>query len=235
MVRSRGWCFTVNNWTDNDLAKCMALYKDDPTCTYLIVGFEKGRNKTPHLQCYIHYNNQKKWTEIKDRFGSWHIEAQKSGKNVAAYCYCMEDGDYYEMGKRPRQGHRTDLEVIKHDIHAGKPMKDISKEYFSQWCQYRRSFDEYKKMQVSYDTRLYTFDSREKSQVDWVYEMYSPEKDYIIKDALHSMDVVDLFKSRRYRNLFVPEFATSGIVLEYEYKEPEYILEIHAGNKTEDI
>lgn len=54
---------------------------------------------------------------LKKCFGDrYRWDKQRAKKNVAAYCYCMEDGDYIEFGERPRQGHRTDLEVIKHDL-----------------------------------------------------------------------------------------------------------------------
>lgn len=150
--QSNGFCYTVNNFTDEDIAAAMAMYEDDYNCKYTIIGFEKGdREETPHMQCYIYYT--KKITKgkfekyILEHFDkNLHSEIQCSPKNVAAYCYCMEERKYYEMGDRPRQGHRTDLEVIKHDLLSGKPEKQIANEYFSQWCQYRRAFTEFRSL-----------------------------------------------------------------------------------------
>lgn len=143
-VRSRGWCYTVNNYTDDDLADCMSLYEDDESCTYHIIGFEKGsRNGVPHLQCYIYYNEAKSWDTMYKRLHPNHFSAQKAKKNVSAYVYCMKDGNYFEQGTVPRQGNRTDLEAIRLRLEEGVSLKVIKKEYFNQWCQYRRAFDAY--------------------------------------------------------------------------------------------
>lgn len=143
-ARSRGWCYTVNNYTDDDIADCMSLYEDDTNATYQIIGFEKGDRKgVEHLQCYIHYREAVSWSVMRKRLYPNHVEPQKSHLNCFAYCYCMDGGNYYEQGEVPRQGHRTDLEVIRHRLDEGVPLRDLKKQYFSQWCQYRRAFNEY--------------------------------------------------------------------------------------------
>lgn len=172
--QSNGYCYTVNNYTDNDIAAAMAMYEDDTNAKYAIIGFEVGdREETPHMQCYIYYT--KKITKGKfekyiiEHFDkNLHSEAQSSKKNVAAYVYCMEDMQYYEMGNRPRQGHRTDLEVIKHDILSGKSEKNIANEYFSQWCQYRRAFNEFRYLNKKKKTKILLYGRDE----DEMYECH---------------------------------------------------------------
>lgn len=134
--RSRGWCFTVQSWDDDAWGAVSALYECDIDCTYLIIGFETApRTGQKHLQCYIYYREAKSFNTMKKKLGNVHIEAEKAKLHVKAYCYCMEDGEWFEYGQRPRQGHRTDLEVIRHDlIDKKKPIKQIANEYFSQWC-----------------------------------------------------------------------------------------------------
>lgn len=210
-VRSRGWCFTINNFTDDDIAYLMALYEEDTRIKYMILGFEEGSRKhTPHIQGYIYFGDAvssstvKKLMYIEGR--QHHVEAQKAKKNVEGYVYCMEDGDYYEMGDRPRQGHRTDLEVIKHDIENGRPMKDIAKNYFSQWCQYRRSFDEYKLMISNFRTEVYYYDkSHPLQQMKKIRENYTDY--YIVTDCLSPLELMKIISSNRYRYIFVPNLT----------------------------
>lgn len=209
--RSRGFCFTISNYTDDDIARCMALYEDDPLVSYIIIGFEKcPRTGTPHIQGYIYYPNKITWRVMKDKLSPYHVEPQKAKFNVNAYCYCMEDRDYYEMGNRPRQGHRTDLEVIKHDILDGKSEKKIATEYFSQWCQYRRAFTEYRKLiDESIDrTLVYGYDLTDYESIKKVYDMVGPS-DLIVKEPYENgMSVYMLSHevfAKKYRNIFVPK------------------------------
>lgn len=204
-VRSRGWCFTVNNYDDDDIAYVMSLFEEDTNCKYLIVGFEKGsRTEQPHLQCYVYYTEAKSWKSMKKIMGSWHFEQQKATKNVEAYCYCMEDGDFIEFGERPRQGNRTDLEVIKHDIINGRPMKDIANSYFSQWCQYRRAFDEYVKMIAKdKETQVAYYDnSKVLSQMKLIKKEYVNY--YIVVGYKPIDEVASIIVSGQYDYVFIP-------------------------------
>lgn len=207
MSRSRGWCFTVNNWSTKDCAVLITLF-DDPNVTYLICGFEKGKSGTSHIQGYFYCTDAVSFkTAVKLLPEGAHIESQKASKNVEAYCYCMEDGDYCEFGERPRQGHRTDLEVIKHDILKKKPMLDVADKYFSQWCQYRRSFDEYARLKVKHDTQLVVYD--EKTNV-LIYQDYPYNESYIFDSLWFSrMQIINMKNTGRYKYIFIPN--TCGI------------------------
>lgn len=213
MSRTRGWCFTVNNYTDDDMGHVMSLYEENTDVSYLIVGFEEGsRCKTKHMQGYIYYNNPQRFARMRDRFRmdgkQHHIEAQKAKFNVNAYAYCMKGlDDVYEIGERPRQGNRTDLEVIKYDIHNGRPMKEIAKDYFSQWCQYRRSFDEYKRMIApEYETKVFYYDHTSPlSQFRRIREEYRNYK--IVTDIISSMELMRIVSSGEYEYIFVPNLA----------------------------
>lgn len=203
---ARGWCLTVNNYTDDDMIDVWSMYEDDHNCTYLIIGYEEGsRTKQPHLQCYVYYTNTLRFSEIKKRAPEGcHIEAQKASKNVEAYCYCMEDGSYIEYGDRPRQGHRTDLEVIKHDIEAGRPEKQIAQQYFSQWCQYGKRFDAYRDLiKPKYDTKIGWYD-REKpmAQLRRIRDEY--KNYFIVKDYIPWVEVTLIVLSSNYEYVFVP-------------------------------
>lgn len=149
-ARTRGWCVTIQENTVDHQVFAMGLYELDENCIYACIGCEKAtRTGKSHLQCYFYYRNPMRWTEAQKRFAPHHLEAQKSKSNVAAYEYCMKDGDFIEFGDRPRQGQRTDLEVIRHDLERGVPMKDIARQNFSQWCFHRRSFEEYVRLNAA--------------------------------------------------------------------------------------
>lgn len=228
-VRSRGWCFTVNNWSDDDVYDITAMYDGDLNCRYLVIGFECGRNGTEHLQCYIYYENQVTWNSFKEKLpGKWHFESQKADKNVHAYTYCMKEYTFMEFGDAPQQGNRSDLEYIKHDLLLKRPMKDISKNYFSQWCQYRRSFDEFKflhDLNDKYDTQIYLFDKdMPKQQIQLIYQdlQFDPQKDKLYGNEAYfhsSLDFAKEYFSKKYRRLFLPNNnAVIEMVRDYHHE-----------------
>jgi len=202
--RSRGYCFTVNTYDDDDIARVMSLYEEDDNCTYLICGFEKApKTGREHLQCYIYFTNAISWSRANKILFPWHVEIQKSKTNVASYCYCMEEGNYYEMGVRPRQGHRTDLEVIKYDLLGGKPTKDIALQYFSQWCQYRRAFNEFVEQHRHYNTSVVFYRDHDIQCMDNIAKTYDPFKDYFWNNDDSVMDLMIKYRSKRYRYMYL--------------------------------
>lgn len=213
--KSRGYCMTWNNYTDENIAEVYLYYDLNVNVTYLIIGFEKGeRAQTSHMQIYVYHTNPVSFTKMKESFPHCHIEAQKSKRNVEAYCYCMEDGDYVEFGNRPRQGHRTDLEVIKFDIMEGKSMLSISKEYFSQFCQYSRQFRMFADMYeqdkrvstalIIYDDKTLKlgvmFDEIMRREYFNKSKLYTPTETSLIS----AIDLLYLIKCKTYECIFWP-------------------------------
>lgn len=99
MSRSRGWCFTLNNYTQEEEEKIKQV-----ECKYLVFGHEhtKPGEGTPHLQGYIFFKNQKTMNVVKQLLGErCHLETQKGTADQAAE-YCMKEGvDIFEKGERP--------------------------------------------------------------------------------------------------------------------------------------
>lgn len=95
--RSRSWCFTLNNFTDEDYTRIKAL-----DVRYIIVGKEVGEGGTSHLQGYLSLQNAKTFSAVKRMFApaSPHIELAK-GDSLANKNYCSKDGDVFEAGDRP--------------------------------------------------------------------------------------------------------------------------------------
>ena len=72
MSRSRNYCFTLNNYSDDELRSVREL-----SCRYLVVGFEVGEMGTPHLQGFICFENAKSFAAVKALIPGAHIEVAK--------------------------------------------------------------------------------------------------------------------------------------------------------------
>lgn len=209
--RFRGFCFTLIEYTDNDIAYLMDYYKTETTVRYLIMGFEiASRTHIRHIQGYVYYPHPRLWKQVVEDFHwmnkAFHVEPQGAKSNVNAYEYCMKEGDYIEFGERPRQGHRTDLEVIKHDLLSGRPISEISKAYFAQWCQYRRAFNEFIDMHQPKEMALIgTYDDSEtKRSMAYIVENY-PNSYIVTKgDMKFWEEVCKLAATGHYKHIFIP-------------------------------
>ena len=91
--RSRGWCFTINNYTEEDENIVYAMSWD---CAYIVCGREVGDSGTPHLQGYIYYKNAVRLSTMKEVHPTAHWEPQR-GTPQQASDYCKKDG---ELGLR---------------------------------------------------------------------------------------------------------------------------------------
>lgn len=127
--RSRGWCFTINNYTFLDLEGLLDLH-----FAYMVIGFEEGENKTKHIQGYIFFHNAITFESCKKKIPRSHLEKAKGTPEQAAI-YCMKDGEFYEFGEMPCKG-RAKFERIQY-------IMQHPKEDFHLYNQYRRSYNEY--------------------------------------------------------------------------------------------
>lgn len=86
-LRSRRWCFTLNNWTEVEMSQCLTEFDS------FIIGQEVGENGTPHLQGYVEFKNQKDLSCLKKILSRAHWEKAKGsrGDNIA---YCSKGGIY---------------------------------------------------------------------------------------------------------------------------------------------
>lgn len=135
--RSRAWCFTCNNYTDDDIKK----FQEFPS-EYLIYGEEVGKEGTPHLQGFIYFASQRTLNGLKKKLHpTAHFE---SARDIPASIeYCKKDGKVYEQGVPPRQGKRTDMEGIHKMLQDRTSMKDIADSNFTAFCQFHKAYDKY--------------------------------------------------------------------------------------------
>lgn len=96
--RSRNWCFTLNNYTAEEVEACR---KAGEEAKYLVFGYEVGESGTPHLQGYIQYKNERSLKQVKMLLDRAHWEAARgdAGQNKA---YTTKDGNFEEFGELPK-------------------------------------------------------------------------------------------------------------------------------------
>ena len=78
-IRSRGWVFTINNFTEEEKQHIIELI-NDPRVQYGIAETEhEGEGEgTPHIQGYIYWKNGRYFNTVKGSIGERaHIEAAK--------------------------------------------------------------------------------------------------------------------------------------------------------------
>ncbi|QNT09336.1 replication-associated protein [Caesalpinia ferrea associated virus] len=112
MSRSRAWCITVNNYSENDEARCREVGR---RCVYAIFGREEApTTNTRHLQGYVYYPNARTFESVRKQLprGS-HIEAAK-GTPAQNREYCSKSAQFEEYGQLPTQGSRSDLQKAIH-------------------------------------------------------------------------------------------------------------------------
>lgn len=95
-LSSRQWCFTINNYQQSDI-EIIAEWPHK----YIIYGKESGESGTPHLQGYAVFNTMQRLSGVKKLHNKAHWEMAKgnSEQNVA---YCSKQGDFTELGDRPK-------------------------------------------------------------------------------------------------------------------------------------
>lgn len=86
---SRTWCFTVNNWTEEDFLSIKSL-----PFSYLIIGKEVSKTGTPHLQGYVTLQSPSRLSGLKKINGRAHWEIARSVE--ASKRYCKKDHNYHE-------------------------------------------------------------------------------------------------------------------------------------------
>lgn len=97
MSRSRGWVFTINNYTDEDVkGLAMVGYQ------YLVYGKEVGEQGTPHLQGYVYFKNPIALKSLSKKIPRASLQVRR-GTHDQAREYCIKDGDVFEDGVPPQQ------------------------------------------------------------------------------------------------------------------------------------
>lgn len=182
MTRSRGWCFTINNYTEDDIAKVQSF-----DCRYMVFGKEVGKEGTPHLQGYLYMNNDKTLSAMKKKFHpTAHLEPQK-GTPEQASAYCKKDGVVFERGDPPKQGCRSDLCGVRDDILSGKKVDDIALEDPEMYHKYGRTLHKIedlamrKKFRTEMTEGVWIYGTTGTGKSEMAFEGFTPESHYHYK------------------------------------------------------
>jgi len=162
MSKSREFCFTINNYTDEEWQCFQKLQKND---VYFVVGKEIGKKGTPHLQGYIYFKNPRtiKGLKREKRFLRAHLEVTKGEIDEAAD-YCLKElGEIVELGERPKQGKRTDLESAYEAIRGGMSVDDLAWENPSVYGIAHKALGKLEDIRLRKNLRT------EMTQGEWIY------------------------------------------------------------------
>jgi hypothetical protein len=143
MSRGKNWCFTLNNYTEEDLERLPLLVTQNE-CSYLIYGKEVGESGTPHLQGFVSFTRRVYLTDVKKRISrTAHFELSRLVPESIEYC--KKDNDVYEYGTPPvGQGKRSDIDDFKTDVKDGLlDLKKIREKHSAVYAKHKTFVLEY--------------------------------------------------------------------------------------------
>lgn len=150
-MKARNWCFTLNNWTENEYTALKHWCQQSQQVSYAVLGKETGEEShVEHIQGYLELNGARtlQWVKRQPGLRRAHAEPRR-GSGLDAAAYCQKDGDFWQTGQLKEPRKRSDLIEIQSHLDDGRSLKWIARNYFSKWCQYGRRFEAYVALQRS--------------------------------------------------------------------------------------
>lgn len=174
--QTQGWCFTLNNPTDDEIDTLMQL--DVQGCK---AGLERGENGTLHVQgaLYFRARHKKSLAACKKIFVRAHWEKMMGNWNDQKYCVGYHkpdpDGDWVlgkpgflevlrDDGTGPSRGKRVDLEELREMAEEGAPLVDMYEANFGSMVRYGKGIEKYRALKMA----------KLKCQVETVEWYYGP-------------------------------------------------------------
>lgn len=154
------WCFTLNNYTEDEEALVKSLHQNPKNrIQYIVFGREVGEQGTPHLQGFIQFTGRRNFPVVQRMLGSQRFylkpKIPQSTPQQAAD-YCKKDGDFYERGKLNNdlfqgQGKRNDILEARNAVRDGASALQLmdSDDHVGAAIKYFRSFQAYEAFKVS--------------------------------------------------------------------------------------
>lgn len=141
MAQSQAWCFTLNNYSAEDVERLRQL----AGTVFTIFGREVGEAGTPHLQGFVKFNTRKRLQQVKVLLGNDTVHVEVARNVRQAIAYCRKDGDYEEFGTEPIvQGGRNDLLAFKESVKSGvRKLSDLRELHSAVVAKYPRFVVDY--------------------------------------------------------------------------------------------
>lgn len=143
MSRGKNWCFTLNNYSEDDCKRIKLLVSKN-ACDYIVYGEEVGDSGTPHLQGFISFSKRVYLKDAKKHISDRaHVELARMIPE--SIIYCKKDGKVFEDGVLPSgQGKRSDIDDFKLDVKAGLcNLKDIREKHSGVYAKFKSFVVEY--------------------------------------------------------------------------------------------
>ena len=160
-IQGKHWCFTLNNYTEDEVHALEALVEERPGINYIVIGVEVGQEGTEHLQGFVSFEKKVSQSRAKKIIGRRaHLERAK-GSPLQAAEYCKKDGKFVESGTCPKgQGARSDLIEIAEKVKQGCSVRDIAQQHPGSFIRYSTGI-----------ARLFSFSPPERQQPPavWVF------------------------------------------------------------------
>lgn len=175
MSRFRNFCFTINNYLEEDLKSLECL-----NTKYLVFGFEKGESGTDHIQGYAELNNAIRFETLKCKLPRAHIEMRK-GTAKQASDYCKKEGNFKETGSMSAPGRRSDLDSVR-SIAEEEGLRVVSSLCSSQQIRVAEKYLSYNEHERSFKPRvIYIYGKSGIGKSKLARELY-PDEDYYTKN-----------------------------------------------------
>lgn len=131
-VRAIRWCFTINNFTEQEIEMVKAM---EPLCKLIICEREIGKQGTPHLQGYLELDKKMEANALKKKLGNRaHLEISL-GSRIKNIQYCSKEGDNNIIIKKIpaqiRDISQESLDRIQKVAQILKDIKEMSPEEFA--------------------------------------------------------------------------------------------------------
>lgn len=154
-TQSRGWCFTLNNFSDEEEKNFKKV-----TARYICIGKEIGKCGTPHLQGFVYFDVKKRLSTLKKLSERAHWEPSRGTPQQAA-AYCQKDGNFWEEGEKPVMGARSDLAAVAEQVRNGASLQEVASENPEMFVRYTKGLTALKMTLMK--------DRTEKPVVSWLW------------------------------------------------------------------
>ena len=133
--RSNRICFTLNNYTDEE-CRLLENFCKTSGIVYAIIGKEKGKSGTPHLQGFIHLatsrmkardGNVSNWKSMCPGLQRAHLESAY-GSDQDSQAYCSKDADILIEVNTPAESASVWEKLVK--CQSMEEACDVSPEHF---------------------------------------------------------------------------------------------------------